>query len=71
MCADGLRRADDLVGRRARPAECDVLGHGARKEEAFLRNDPELAAQRRLPNVVQVEAVDRDPSVRRLVEACE
>ena len=41
------------------------------EEEALLRDDAELAAQRRLRDVVQVEAVDRDPAVRRLVEARE
>ena len=36
-------------------AERDVLGHGAGEEEALLRHDAELAAQRRLRDVVQVE----------------
>ena len=58
-------------GRRVGLAEGDVLGDGAGEEEALLRNDAELAAQRRLRDVVQVEAVDRDAAVRRLVEARE
>src|SRR5204863_9955692 len=57
--ADDLRSADDLVGARARPAEGDVVGDRAREEEALLRHHAELAAQGRLRDVVQVDAVDR------------
>ena len=69
--ADGLRRLDDLLRRRARRAERDVLGDRAGEEEALLRDDAELAAQRRLRHLAQVEAVDRDPPVARVVEAGE
>ena len=55
-------------GRRVRLAEGDVLGDGAGEEEALLRHDPELVAQRVLRHVVEVDAVDRDPAARRLVE---
>ena len=44
--ADGLGRADDLGLGRVRPRERDVVAHGAGEEEAFLRHDAELAAQR-------------------------
>ena len=49
---------------RVRPPEGDVLGDGAREEEALLRHDPELVAQRRLRHVAEVVAVDRDPAAR-------
>ena len=52
-------------------AEGDVLGDRAGEEEALLRHDPELVAQRLLRHVVEVVAVDRDPAARRLVEARE
>ena len=41
------------------------------EEEALLRHDAELAAQRRLRHVVDVVPVDRDPPAARLVEARE
>ena len=41
------------------------------EEEALLRDDAELAAQRGLGDVAQVDAVDRDPAVARVVEAGE
>ena len=44
---------------------------GAGEEEALLRHDPELAAQRLLADVAQVDAVDRDRPARRVVEARE
>ena len=46
--ADGARGRLDLVAGRVGPAEGDVLGDGAGEEEALLRHDPELAAQRLL-----------------------
>jgi hypothetical protein len=50
-------------------AEGDVLADRAGEQEAFLRNDPELAAQRRLRHVAQVVPVDSDPPFARVVEA--
>ena len=44
---------------------------GAPEEEPFLRNDPELAANRRLRDLAQIGAVDRDAPVSRVVEAGE
>ena len=44
MGPDGLRGPDDLLGGGVRSAERDVVGHGAREEKAFLRDDPELMA---------------------------
>ena len=41
------------------------------EEEALLRDDPELAAQRLLGHVAEVDAVDRDPALARVVEAGE
>ena len=71
MSADDLRRAHDLVRICVRSAEGDVLRHRAGEEEAFLRHDAELAAQRALLHLVEVEVVDRDPARGRLVEARE
>ena len=56
-------------GAASGPAERDVLGDRAAEEEALLRHDPELAAQRVLRHVAQVVAVDRDPALGRVVEA--
>ena len=61
----------DLGAGGVGPAEGDVVGDRAGEEEALLRHDPELAAQRRLRDVAQVDAVDRDPPVARVVEARE
>src|SRR5205085_5137889 len=58
--ADRPRRGDDLLVGCTGPAEGDVLGDGAREEEAFLRDDPELTAKRRLRDRAQVHDVDRD-----------
>ena len=58
-------------GGRVGLAEGDVLAHAAGEEEALLRDDPELAAERGLGDVAEVEPVDRDPAVRRVVEARE
>ena len=44
--ADGARRGADLLERRVRAAEGDVLGDRAAEQEALLRDDAELAAQR-------------------------
>ena len=44
--ADGPRGSDDLLARRLGAAEGDVVGDRAREEEALLRDDAELAAQR-------------------------
>ena len=46
--ADGAAAALDLGARRLGPRERDVLGDGAGEEEALLRHDAELAAQRLL-----------------------
>ncbi len=45
--ADGLRRIDDSCERGAGLAEGDVLVDGAGEEEALLRDDSELAPERR------------------------
>ena len=52
-------------------AEGDVVAHRAGEEEAFLRHDPELPAERLLGHVAEVDAVDRDPPLERVVEAGE
>src|SRR5207247_3542584 len=69
--ADGCGGRDDVLGRCLRPAEGDVLLHGAGEEEALLRDDPELPAQRLLRDVAQVVPVDRDPPIARVIEARE
>ena len=45
--ADGRRRRLDLRTRGVGPSERDVVGDRAREQEALLRDDPELAAERR------------------------
>ena len=69
--SDGVRGRFDLGAGGAGPAEGDVVGDRACEEEALLRNDPELAAERLLGDAAQVGAVDRDPPVARVVEARE
>ena len=71
VCADGADRRDDLLAARLAPAERDVLGERAGEQEAFLRDDAELAAQRLLRRVAQVDAVERDASLGGVVEARE
>src|ERR671934_8642 len=71
MNADRLGGGDHVVAARVGPAEGDVLVHRAGEEEALLRHDAELPAERRLGHVAQVGAVDRDPALARVVEARE
>src|SRR5207253_7810483 len=59
----------DLLARRVAPAERSVLRDGPGKQEPFLRHDPELPAERLLRRVAEIDAVDRDAAVRRVVEA--
>ena len=61
----------DVLGRGVGPAEGDVVAHRACEQEPLLRHDPELAAERGLRHFAQIVAVDRDPPVARVVEACE
>ena len=71
-CAPTARAAATIsASRRVGTAEGDVLAHRAGEEEALLRDDPELPAQRLLRDVAQVDAVDRDASLARVVEAGE
>ena len=67
--ADRPRGGDDLLAGRARAAEGDVVGDRAGEEEALLRHDPELPPQRLLRDVAEVDAVDRDAALGRVVEA--
>ena len=53
----------DLLVGRVRAPEGDVLADRAGEEEALLRDDPELAPERGLGDVAEVDAVDRDPAV--------
>ena len=46
MRAHGARRAGDLVVGGAGTPEGDVVPDGAREQEPFLRDDPELRPQR-------------------------
>src|SRR5204862_2555058 len=68
---DRLRRGDDLLRPCLGSPEGHVLADGAGKEEAFLRDDPQLPAQRRLRHVAKVDAVDGDRALPRVVEARE
>ena len=68
---DGAGCFLDVAAAGVGPAECDVLGHAAREQEAFLWHDPELAAQRLLRDIAEVVAVDRDPALAWVVEAGE
>ena len=56
-----LRGGDDLLA-ASRPGRPKAMFSATRagEEEALLRHDPELAAQRLLRDVAQVDAVDRD-----------
>jgi hypothetical protein len=69
--ADGLGRTHDLLRGGIRPAEGDVLGDGPREQESFLRDDPELAAERGLGDVAEVDPVERDPTLTGVIEAGE
>ena len=69
--ADSLGGLDDFIAGGIRAPERDVVVDGSREQEALLGNDPELAAKRFLPDVVEIDPVDRDPAFTRLVEAGE
>ena len=70
--APTVRAAASISSREALgPAERDVVRDRAGEEEALLRDDAELPAQRLLPHLAQVGAVDRDRTVGRVVEARE
>ena len=71
MRADRLGRRGHLGRVGVGSAEGDVVANRAGEEEAFLRDDPELAPQRRLRDVPEVDSVDRDPPFARVVEARE
>ena len=59
-CAPTVCAAATSSRRRVGPAEGDVVAHRAGEEEALLRDDPELAPQRLLRHLAEVDAVDRD-----------
>ncbi len=63
-----LRRALDLLVRRARPAETDVLPHGVGEEKRILRHEPHLASQRLERHLADVPAVYENAARRRPVE---
>src|SRR5439155_1316885 len=67
--ADRSSPTNDVLGRGIRACERDVLRHGAGEQEALLRDDPELAAERLLRHLAQVDAVDRGPALDGVVEA--
>src|SRR5690606_24157807 len=53
---------EDLIGRRIGPGEPDVLGDGAVEEEVVLEHDAEDRAVVAEAQVVEVTAVDEDPT---------
>ena len=61
--------AADLLERRVGAAEGDVLADRGGEQEALLRHDAELPAQRAHLHVAQVVAVDADRALGRVVEA--
>ena len=76
------QRLDELVGAdrpRAAASICalvasgrpkrDVVGDGAAEQEVLLRHHGDHAAELRLGQVAQRDAVDRDPPLQRVVEA--
>src|SRR5690625_103916 len=58
---------DDLLAARVRLAEGDVLRDGTREEEDVLLNDRDLLAQRLHVPVPQVDTVDQDAALLRVV----
>ena len=65
---DEQRVVDLLIG-RVGVAERDVLAHARREERRLFEADRDLAAQRPQRRVADVDAVDRHPAVRDVVEA--
>jgi len=63
------RRALDLLVRRVRRAEGDVLPHRGREEERILRNHADRAPQRVELHSANIGAVERDAPRRDVVEA--
>ena len=64
-----LRRLNNLPLGSPRPRVSDVLGDASRKEDGFLENDRELAAQISQPVVAQVHAVQQDLAACGVVKA--
>ena len=61
-------RVDELLLRRLRPAEREVLANRRREEEGILRDDADLAAQRAQCHLAYVDAVDLDSALADVVE---
>ena len=68
MRADRPRRGHDLLRRRVGTRKRDVLTDGAREEEALLRDDSELAPERLLFHFPEIDVVERDRALLRVVE---
>jgi hypothetical protein len=67
--ADGTGGGLHLVVVGVGPAERDVVADRAREQEALLRDDPQLRAQRALRHVSEIVAVHEHASAVRVVEA--
>src|SRR3989449_3967716 len=63
------RRAHDLLERRVGPPVRDVIADRVAEEEVLLRDDADLRAERRLRDVAQIVAVERDPPRGHVMEA--
>ncbi len=64
-----LRHPYDLLVRRVRLAEGDVLPDGHREDEDVLKHDADLAPQRAEGDVADIVPVDQDPALGDVVEA--
>ncbi len=66
-----LGRGDDLVAARTRRGVCDVVGDAEREQDRLLQDHGELAAQVRELVRPQVDVVEQDLPLGRIVEAGE
>ncbi len=66
--ADGLGRRDDVRAGGVRPAQGDVVRHGAGEEERFLGDHADAGAQFGVGHLAQVGPVQGDPPARRVVQ---
>jgi hypothetical protein len=63
------RRAQDVLAARLQPAVADVLGRRGGEDHRVLRHQGDLAAQGQRVELAQVDAVEGDTALLRVVEA--
>ena len=71
MSVGELRRTNDLLFIRVRPAVADVVANGAAEHMRLLEHIPQIALQPEQAPVFVILPIDQDSPRRRLVKAAE